>query len=77
MTDTSYSELLRLTAPEIVVALAGLLVLVLDLSLLRRAALAVRFRSAVVAGCAGCVIAWLVLEKFPAQGALPAGIFFW
>ena len=29
-------ELLRLTAPEIVVALAGLLVLILDLAFLRR-----------------------------------------
>ncbi len=74
MTGTSYAELLRLTAPEIVVGLAGLLVLVLDLSLLRRAALAVRFHSAVAAGCVGCVVAWLVLAKFPVQGALPAGM---
>jgi NADH-quinone oxidoreductase subunit N len=74
MTGTSYSELLRLTAPEILVALAALLVLVLDLSVLRRTAIAIRFHSAVVAGCIGCVIAWVVLEKFPAQGALPAGM---
>ena len=74
MTGTSYAELLRLTAPEIVVGLAGLLVLVLDLSVLRRTAIAVRFHSAVVAGCAGCVIAWVVLDKFPAQGSLPAGM---
>ncbi len=45
MTGSSYLELLRLTAPEIVVALAGLLVLVLDLSFLRRATLAIRFRA--------------------------------
>jgi NADH-quinone oxidoreductase subunit N len=74
MTGTSYAELLRLTAPEIIVALAGLLVLVLDLGVLRRTAIAVRFHSAVATGCAGCAIAWLVLERFPAQGALPAGM---
>ena len=52
------TELLRLTAPEIVVALAGLLVLILDLGFLRRATLAVRFRAAVVLSCIGCAIAW-------------------
>src|ERR1700684_972799 len=36
-------QLLRLTAPEIVVALTGLLVLVLDLSFLRRGAVGGRF----------------------------------
>src|SRR5690349_14273290 len=38
MNVVSYSELLRLTWPEIAVALAGLLALTLDLSLLRRSA---------------------------------------
>ena len=57
MTGSSYSELLRLTAPEIVVALTGILVLVLDLSFLRRASLALRFRSAAVAATSGCILA--------------------
>ena len=72
MTGTSYFDLLRLTAPEIIVALAGLLLLVLDLGFLRRATLAMRFRSAIIAGCIACVIALIVLGKFSQQGALPA-----
>ena len=68
------TELLRLTAPEIVVALAGLLVLILDLGFLRRAALATRFRFSSVASGIGCAIALGVLLKFPAQGGLPAGM---
>jgi NADH-quinone oxidoreductase subunit N len=66
------TELLRLTAPEIVVALAGLLVLILDLGVLRRATLAIRFRAAVVLSCIGCALA--VLVESPAQGALPAAM---
>ncbi len=68
------TELLRLTAPEIVIALAGLLVLILDLGFLRRAMLAIRYRAAVVLSCIGCVIALGILVKFPAQGALPEGM---
>jgi len=67
------SELLRLTAPEIVVALAGLLVLVLDLSFLRRASLSVRFGGSVFAACCGCVIALVVVERM-STGSLPAGM---
>ena len=68
------TELLRLTAPEIVVALAGLLVLILDLGFLRRATLAIRFRAAVILSCIGCAIALGVLARWAAQGALPAGM---
>jgi NADH-quinone oxidoreductase subunit N len=68
------SELLRLTAPEIVVALAGLLVLVLDLSFLRRASLAWRLRGSAFVACCGCVIAVLVVERMSAGGRLPAGM---
>jgi NADH-quinone oxidoreductase subunit N len=74
MSGSSYLELLRLTAPEIIVALAGLLVLVLDLTFLRRSTVGIRFRSAVIAACTGCLLALVVLEKIAAQGALPAGI---
>jgi NADH-quinone oxidoreductase subunit N len=71
MTGSSYFELLRLTAPEIIVALTALLVLVLDLSVLRQAALAMRLRCAMTVACIGCVLSLGMLEKFPAQGGLP------
>jgi NADH-quinone oxidoreductase subunit N len=74
MTGTSYPELLWLTAPEIVVALSALLVLVLDLGLLRRSALAVRLGATTLVACIGCLLAVLVLLMFPAQGDLPAGM---
>jgi len=74
MTGSSYLELLRLTTPEIIVALAGFLLLVLDLTFLRQAALAIRFRTAIAAACIGCVLALLVLESGSAQGTLPAGM---
>ena len=68
------AALLQLTAPEIVVALAGLLVLVLDLSFLRRASIAMRFGCTVSAACCGCVIALVVLGSMSAVGSLPAGM---
>src|SRR5271169_3235667 len=74
MTGTGYPELLWLTAPEIIVALTALLVLVLDLGLLRRSALAVRFGATTLVAGVGCALALLMLLKFPAQGDLAAGI---
>jgi NADH-quinone oxidoreductase subunit N len=74
MIGSNYVELLWLTAPEITVALAALLVLVLDLSFLRRSALAMRFRITSLVACIGCILALLVLLRFPAQGELPAGM---
>jgi NADH-quinone oxidoreductase subunit N len=74
MTGTSYPELLWLTAPEIVVALTALLVLALDLGLLRRSALAIRFGATTTVACIGCLLALLVLLKFPAQGDLASGM---
>jgi NADH-quinone oxidoreductase subunit N len=70
-------KLLWLTTPEIVVALTALLVLVLDLSFLRRASLALRFRCSVFAACSGCgiaIIASVLLEGMSAAGTLPAGM---
>jgi NADH-quinone oxidoreductase subunit N len=70
-------KLLWLTAPEIVVALTALLVLVLDLSFLRRASLAFRFSCSVFTACSGCVIALLasvLLQGMSAAGDLPAGM---
>jgi NADH-quinone oxidoreductase subunit N len=74
MTGSGYFALLRLTEPEIIVALTGLLVLVLDLSLLRRNSLAIRFRGAVVASSIGCAVALVALERLGAQGSWPAGM---
>jgi NADH-quinone oxidoreductase subunit N len=73
MTGSGYFALLRLTEPEIMVALTGLLVLVLDLSFLRRTSLAIRFRGAVVASSIGCAVALGALER-GAQGSWPAGM---
>jgi len=49
-------------------------VLVLDLGPLRRSALAIRFRATNLVACIGCLLAMLVLLKFPAQGGLAAGM---
>src|SRR5580704_5411672 len=74
MSGSGYFTLLRLTEPEIIVALTGLLVLILDLSSLRRTSLAIRFRGVVVASSIGCAVALGVLERLPAQGIWPAGM---
>jgi NADH-quinone oxidoreductase subunit N len=74
MTGSSYLDLLRLTASEIIVAVTGFLVMVLDLTFLRERTLALRFRSGMVAACIGCVVALVVLETGSAQGTLPAGM---
>ena len=52
MNVVSYSDLLRFTLPEIVVTLAGLLLLTLDISVLRKSSIAARFRSAALIACA-------------------------
>jgi NADH-quinone oxidoreductase subunit N len=67
-------NLLRLTAPAIIVALTALLVVVLDLSLFRRAPLASRFRATTTTACIGCVVALALLAFSPVVGSLPAGM---
>ncbi len=74
MSNPGYLELLRLTAPEIVVALTALLVLVFDLGWLRRAPLASRFGVMTTTASIGCVIALAALIAFPANGSLPGGM---
>ena len=66
MIGVSYSELLRLTLPEIVVALAALLTLTLDIVLLKRATVRVRLHAGVLVGCAGCVAAIFLAQGSPA-----------
>jgi len=61
-----YSALFRATLPETVLEIAALLVLIVDLGLLRKAAQSVRLAVAAVLGVAGCGAALVAVEL---QGA--------
>ena len=74
MTPASALELLRLTLPEIVVALAGLVALTLDLTVMQRRALASRWAVGAIAACVGCVGAILLLVLRPEQASLNDGM---
>ncbi len=78
MTAAAYPELLRvllrLTAPEIVVALTALLILILDLGFLHGKTLAIRSRATATVAIAGCIVSFLTLVRWPAQGSLTAGM---
>lgn len=74
MNGGSYLELLRLTSPELVMALSALMLLVLDLSVLRRFTLAMRFRILTTGAIGGCAMAMLTVARWAALGALPAGL---
>jgi NADH-quinone oxidoreductase subunit N len=74
MTPASAWELLRLTLPEIVVALGGLVALTLDLTMMQRQARASRWTVGVLAACAGCVGAILLLVLRPEQARLYDGM---
>lgn len=54
----NYADLFRATLPETALEVAALLVLVVDLSLLRKAVLQTRVTAASVMGIAGCLAAW-------------------
>jgi len=57
----NYADLFRITLPETALEVAALLVLVVDLGFLRKAALGLRTASATVLGVLGCVAAlWLM-----------------
>ncbi len=57
----SYADLFRTTLPETVLEVAALVVLVVDLGFLRRAALQTRAAAAALVGVAGCVVGlWAV-----------------
>jgi NADH-quinone oxidoreductase subunit N len=70
----SYAALLSLTLPEITVAIAGFLLLTLDLTVLRRAAVQVRFGAGALIACAGCLGAILLLRGAPV-GTLPESFY--
>lgn len=74
MIPFSYTSLLSLTLPEITVAVAGFLLLTVDLTVLRRAAMRVRFGAGALIACAGCLGAILLLRGAP-LGSLPDSMF--
>ncbi len=71
MSMVRYSELLRLTWPEIAVTVAALLLLALDLTVLRRSTLKVRLRAGMTVACAGCLAAMFLLNHAAQQASLP------
>lgn len=72
---TSYLDLLHFTLPEIAVALAGLVALTLDLTLLRRSPIANRFRSAVIIALIGAILAIHFISHAPGDYSLPGSMF--
>jgi NADH-quinone oxidoreductase subunit N len=74
MTPASAFDLLRLTLPEIVVALAGLVALTLDLTVMHRRAIASRWKMGALIACAGCAGAILLLVLRPEQASLYDGM---
>src|SRR5580658_7921097 len=61
----NYTDLFRVTLPESALELAALLVLVVDLGLLRKAALKVRVAVAALLGVVGCGAAfWAMLWAY-------------
>lgn len=65
----NYADLFRVTLPETVLEIAALIVLVIDLGLLRRAALETRAAIAALLGVVGCGVALLTIP-FQAMGGL-------
>lgn len=68
----NYAELFRVTLPETVLEVAALLVLVVDLGLLRNAAIKTRIAAASLVGIAGCAVA-LWAMSFAGASGLGAG----
>lgn len=71
---TGCLDLLRLTLPEIAVALSGLAALTLDLTLLRKRSLVARWSTGAFVACAGCVAAILFILLHPQAGVLYDGM---
>ena len=61
----NYIDLFRATLPETALEIAALLVLVVDLGFLRKAALKTRMAAAALLGVAGCAAAF---GRFPSRG---------
>ncbi|HTW46893.1 MAG TPA: NADH-quinone oxidoreductase subunit N [Acidobacteriaceae bacterium] len=75
MNLVSYSELLRLTLPEVALTVTGLLILTLDLVLRRKSGVAGRLQSAVILACLGILATIYFLGRGPAQASLPDSMF--
>lgn len=71
MSPYSYFDLLRLTLPEIIVAVAGLVALTLDLTVMDRRSLAARWRVGTWISSLGCIGAILLLVLRPENATLP------
>ncbi len=65
----NYIDLFRATLPETVLEVAALLVLVVDLAFLRKAALKTRVATAALLGIAGCAVALWAVSVAPSFGA--------
>lgn len=74
MSPVSYLDLLRLTLPEIVIALSALAALSIDLLAMRRSRPAIRWTVGVAIACAGCAGAILLLLFRPEQASLYDGM---
>jgi NADH-quinone oxidoreductase subunit N len=74
MTAVSYAELLRLTLPQIVIALTALVALTVDLSVTRRSPLDRRWKAGASIACAGCVGAIFMLLGHSQQGSVADGM---
>jgi NADH-quinone oxidoreductase subunit N len=75
MNPISYAELLRATLPEIVVAVTGLVLLALDLSVLRRATVGRRFGVGALIACVGSLAAIWMLMHGTGTVTLPDAMF--
>ena len=70
----NYADLFRMTLPETVLELAALIVLVVDLGFLRKAALQVRVATAALLGVCGCGVAlFALLLQMPGGLTAPGG----
>ncbi|HVT96075.1 MAG TPA: NADH-quinone oxidoreductase subunit N [Acidobacteriaceae bacterium] len=75
MNAISYAELLRATSPEIVVAVTGLVLLALDLSVMRRGAARRRFGAGALIACIGSLVAIWMLMHGTGTMSLPDAMF--
>ena len=69
----NYFELFRATLPETVLESAALIVLIVDLAFLRKAALSVRAAVASLLGVAGCIVGLWAMQFEPSGGFSFAG----
>jgi NADH-quinone oxidoreductase subunit N len=74
MNPPSAFDLMRLTLPEIIVVLSGLIALTLDLAIMRMRRLPSRWNVGALVACAGCAGAILLLVLRPEQASLYEGM---